>query len=103
MRHAGRDGSVVLTTGGLGSKKFHRRVAMLANEHTVSAGEMITAFAAENRLAPIVGTATAGRLLGVSGFKVGHGYLAILPKAAFYTWHGRSYGGRGIKPDVPVD
>lgn len=36
----------------------------------------------------IVGTETAGRLLGGTGFKVGHGYLVILPKAAFYTWQG---------------
>lgn len=63
---------------------------------------MITAFAAENKLATIVGTETAGRLLGGTGFKVGHGYLVILPKAVFYTWQGKSYEGHGIAPDVPV-
>lgn len=63
---------------------------------------MITAIAAENKLATIVGTETAGRLLGGSGFKVGHGYLVILPKAAFYTWQGKSYEGHGIAPDVLV-
>lgn len=102
LRHVGRDGSVVLLTEGLGQKKFHGRIVLLVNEHTVSAGEMITAFAAENKLATIVGSETAGRLLGGSGFKVGHGYLVILPKAAFYTWQGKSYEGHGITPDVPV-
>ncbi len=102
LRHAGRDGSVVLMTEGLGSKKCHGRIVLLVNEHTVSAGEMITAFAAENGLATIVGTETAGRLLGGTGFKVGHGYLVILPKAAFYTWQGKSYEGHGITPDIPV-
>jgi carboxyl-terminal processing protease len=102
LLHAGRDGSVVLMTEGLGPKKCHGRIVLLVNEHTVSAGEMITAFAAENKLATIVGSETAGRLLGGSGFKVGHGYLVILPKAAFYTWQGKSYEGRGITPDVPV-
>lgn len=102
LRHAGRDGSVVLMTEGLGPKKCHGRIVLLVNEHTVSAGEMITAFAAENKLATIVGTETAGRLLGGTGFKVGHGYLVILPKAAFYTWQGKSYEGHGITPDVPV-
>lgn len=102
LRHAGRDGSVVLMTEGLGPKKFHGRIVLLVNEHTVSAGEMVTAFAAENKLATIVGAETAGRLLGGTGFKVGHGYLVILPKAAFYTWHGKSYEGHGITPDVSV-
>jgi carboxyl-terminal processing protease len=102
LRHAGRDGSVVLMTEGLGPKKCHGRIVLLVNEHTVSAGEMITSFAAENKLATIVGTETAGRLLGGTGFKVGHGYLVILPKAAFYTWQGKSYEGRGVTPDVPV-
>jgi C-terminal processing protease CtpA/Prc len=49
-----------------------------------------------------VGTETAGRLLGGTGFKVGYGYLVILPKAAFYTWQGRSYEGHGIMPDVQI-
>lgn len=47
LRHAGRDGSVVLMTDGLGSKKFHGRIVLLVNEHAVSVGEMITAFTAE--------------------------------------------------------
>ncbi|HEV2416411.1 MAG TPA: S41 family peptidase [Terriglobia bacterium] len=102
LRHAGRDGSVVLMTEGLGPKRSHGRIVLLVNEHTVSAGEMITAFAAENKLATIVGTETAGRLLGGTGFKVGQGYLVILPKAAFYTWQGKSYEGHGIPPDVPI-
>jgi len=102
LLHAGRDGSVLLMTEGLGPKKAHGRIVLLVNEHTVSAGEMISGFAAENKLATIVGSETAGRLLGGTGFKVGHGYLVILPKAAFYTWQGKSYEGHGVTPDVPI-
>jgi carboxyl-terminal processing protease len=102
LMHAGRDGSVVLMTEGLGPKKAHGRIVLLVNEHTVSAGEMIAAFALENKLATIVGSETAGRLLGGTGFKVGQGYLVILPKAAFYTWRGKSYEGHGVTPDVPI-
>ncbi len=102
LLYGGRDGSVVLMTEGLGARKFHGRIVILVNEHTVSAGEMIAAFAAENKLATIVGTETAGRLLGGVGYKVGHGYLAILPKAVFYTWQGKCYEGHGVTPDVPV-
>ena len=45
--------------------------AIIMNEHTVSAGEMVAAFASENGLAKLVGTETAGRLIPGSGFKVG--------------------------------
>lgn len=87
----------------LGPKRFHERIVMLVNEQTVSACEIVSAFAAEDKLATIERTEAAGRLLGGSGFKVGHGYLVILPKAAFYTWQGKSYERHGIPPDFLVD
>src|SRR5437867_2565171 len=74
FRFAFRDRSVALVTEGLGRQKFHRNVAILVNEHSASASEMVAAFAAENGLATIVGTKTAGRLMGASAFKVGFGY-----------------------------
>ena len=51
IKFVGRDTSVALVSEGLGPKKWHGRVAILVNEHTISAGEMVAAFAAENRLA----------------------------------------------------
>jgi C-terminal processing protease CtpA/Prc len=41
-------------------------------------------------------------LIPGSGFKVGHGYRVIFPKAAYVTWDGQSYEGRGIAPDIEV-
>ena len=102
MKYVGRDPSVVLVSEGLGPQKWHGRMAILVNEHTVSAGEMVAAFAVENHLATIVGTETAGRLIPGSGFKVGHGYMLIMPKAQYITWHGHRFEGSGIKPDVEV-
>jgi C-terminal processing protease CtpA/Prc len=102
VKFAGRDPSVVLVSEGLGKQKWHGRVVILTNEHTVSAGEMVCAFARENNLAKIVGTETAGRLIPGSGFKVGHGYMVIMPKAAYITWGGQRFEGRGIPPDVIV-
>jgi C-terminal processing protease CtpA/Prc len=102
LKYVGRDSSVALISEGLGAKSWHGRVAILVNEHTVSAGEMVAAFAAENHLATIVGTETAGRLIPGSGFKVGHGYMLIVPKAEYLTWQGRRFEGAGIKPDVDV-
>lgn len=56
FKFAGGDASVLLVSEGLGAKKWHGRIVILVNEHTVSAGEMAAAFAAENHLATIVGT-----------------------------------------------
>jgi C-terminal processing protease CtpA/Prc len=64
---------------------------------------MVAGFAAENKLAAIVGTKTAARLLSGSAFKVGHGYLLGLPVAAYLTWQGTLLEGKGITPDIFVD
>jgi carboxyl-terminal processing protease len=100
VKYAWRDPSVVLVSEGLGSKRCHDRIVILTNEGTVSAGEMICAFARERRLATLVGTETAGRMIPGTGFRAGHGYMVIFPKAAYVTWGGETFEGRGIKPDV---
>jgi C-terminal processing protease CtpA/Prc len=97
---AGR--SVAVFTEALGPKVFHGRVAMLVNEHSASAAEMVAAFASEYRLATLVGTKTAGRLVATGVFKVGFGYRLALPVAKYYTWHGTDMEGRGVEPDVLV-
>lgn len=102
VKFAARDPSILLVSEGLGQKKWHGRVVILTNEHTVSAGEMVCGFARENNLAKIVGTETAGRLIPGSGFKVGEGYMLIMPKAAYLTWAGQRFEGHGIVPDVIV-
>jgi carboxyl-terminal processing protease len=102
VKFAGRDPSVVLVSEGLGRQKWQGRVVILTNEHTVSAGEMVCAFARENNLAKIVGIQTAGRLIPGSGFKVGEGYMLIMPKASYITWSGQTFEGHGILPDVVV-
>src|ERR1035441_6926462 len=102
LKFVGRDPSVLLVSEGLGAKKWHGRIVILVNEHTVSAGEMAAGFASENHLATIVGTETAGRLIPGSGFKVGHGYMLIMPKAEYITWKGHRFEGAGVKPDYEV-
>lgn len=102
VKFGGRDPSVMLVSEGLGAKKWHGRILILTNEHTISAGEMVCAFAKENSLARIVGTETAGRLIPGSGFKVGLGYLVIMPRAEYITWGGQKFEGRGVVPDIVV-
>src|SRR5439155_25314415 len=97
-----RDRSIRLMTEGLGSKPFHGRVGVLINEHTLSAGEMVAAFIAENHLATLVGTRTGGQVLGGGNFTVGRGFVRRLPAAAWYTWRGAVVEGVGVPPDVEV-
>lgn len=97
-----RDRSIRLVTEGLGAKPFHGRVAVLINEHTLSAGEMVAAFVAENKLATLVGTRTGGQVLGGGNFSVGQGFVLRLPAAAWYTWQGTVVEGRGVPPDTEV-
>jgi C-terminal processing protease CtpA/Prc len=61
---------------------------------------MVAAFASENKLATIVGTETAGRLIPGTGSKVGQGYMLIMPRAQYITWQGRRFEGNGVKPDI---
>jgi len=102
-RYAFVEKSILVVTEGLGQRRFHGRVVLLVNEHTASAGEMVSAFAEENSLATIVGTKTPGRLLSGSAYKVGHGYILGLPVAAYLTWQGRMLENNGIVPRFQVE
>jgi carboxyl-terminal processing protease len=97
-----RDRSIRLVTEGLGAQAFHGHVVLLVNEHTLSAGEMVAAFAKENGLATIVGTTTGGQVLGGANFSVGNGFILRLPAAGWYTWRGAIVEGRGVAPDIHV-
>ncbi len=98
-----RDRSMVLETEGLGAQPFHDRITMLVNEYTNSAAEMVASFAAENKLATLVGTRTGGQVLGGANFKLPKGYRLRMPVAGWYTWSGECIEGRGVPPDVEID
>jgi hypothetical protein len=102
VRYGFVDKSIAVITEGLGAKRFHGRIVLLVNEHSASASEVIAAFAQENKLARIVGASTVGRLLSGDPHRVGHGYVLVVPTAAYITWHGQYIEGKGITPDHPV-
>ena len=81
-RFAFRDKSLVLLTQSLGPQPFHGKIVILVNEWTNSAAEMVASFAADHRLATIVGNKTAGNVLGAANFRVGSGYWLRLPVSA---------------------
>jgi hypothetical protein len=91
---AGRSAAVF--TKALGAQRHHGHVAMLVNEHSASAAEMVAAFASGYQLATLVGTTTAGRLVATSAFKVGFGYRVVMPVATDSTWRGTQ--PRGTRP-----
>ena len=97
---AGR--SVAVFTEALGAQRHHGHAVILVNEHSASAAEMVAAFASEYRLAALVGTRTAGRLVAMSAFKVGFGYRIVMPVARYFTWMGTNLEGRGLAPDIEV-
>ncbi len=102
FRFAFAEKSIVVVTEGLGPQPFQGRIVILVNEHTASAGEMVAAFAQENKLATIVGTKTAGRLLSGDRFNLGYGYLLGLATAQYLTWNGKLIEGAGVIPDGEV-
>lgn len=103
FRYAFADKSIVVVTEGLGPQPVHGRIVLLVNRHTASAAETITGFAHEKKLAAIVGTRTAGQVLGGTGFKVGHGFVLRIPVMTFYTWNGSCLEGKGVEPDHVVE
>src|SRR6266568_1413638 len=98
-----RDRSMVLVTEGFGPQPFHGRIVVLINEHTHSAAEMVASFAKQNRLATIVGTRTAGEVLGGANFKLPGGYILRMPVAGWYTWQGECIEGKDVEPDFVVE
>jgi C-terminal processing protease CtpA/Prc len=102
FRFAIRGRSVAVFTERKGPQRFHGNVVLLVNEHTASSSEMVTAFAAENGVATVVGTRTAGRLLGSDSFGVGHGYRLAIPVVEYRTWRATRLEGKGVEPHVSV-
>jgi carboxyl-terminal processing protease len=98
-----RDRSMVLVTEGLGPQPFHGRIVVLTNEHSHSAAEMVASFAKQNHLATLVGTRTAGEVLGGANFKLAGGYVLRMPVAGWYTWQGECIEGKGVEPDMIVE
>jgi carboxyl-terminal processing protease len=96
------DKSIALVTEGMKPQPFHGRIIMLVNEHTISGGEIVAGFASEHKLATLIGTPTAGKLLGFATVPVGHESFFTLPTVNYLTWSGKSFEGSGVIPDIHV-
>src|SRR5207245_4347567 len=96
------DRSMVLVTEALGAQPFHGRTVVLINEHSHSAAEMVASFAKENHLATLVGTRTAGEVLGGANFKLPGGYVLRMPVAGWSHWNGECLEVSGVDRDQYV-
>jgi carboxyl-terminal processing protease len=94
--------SIFLYTEALGRRDWHGRTAILVDEHTAGAAEMVAQFAQENHLATIVGMKTAGRLVTRRASKLGLGYRLVIPIAAYVSAKGTQIEGNGITPDISI-
>lgn len=102
LKFAAGDDSVAIVTERLGAKPWHGRTVILVDEQTTGAGERIAAFAQENKLALIVGSATAGRLICCSWYDAGFDHCLRLPARLWLTWRDRQLEDVGVTPDVPL-
>lgn len=100
FKFVNRDRSFRLFTEGLGPKRFHGGVALLVNEYTRSAAEMIAAFARNEGIAHVIGTRTPGEVLGAANFHVGSDYRLRMPVTAWYTATDQLIEGGGVEPDT---
>jgi C-terminal processing protease CtpA/Prc len=102
VKYGFSDPSVRVATEGLGTYPFHGRTVLLVDEATTGAGERIAAFAADEHLAPIVGTRTAGQVICSDSKSIGNDFFLRIPGRAWYTPARRLVEGTGIEPDVYV-
>ncbi|MFN7998438.1 MAG: S41 family peptidase [Bryobacteraceae bacterium] len=96
------DPSVRVQTEGLGEFPFHGKTVVLIDEATTGAGERIAAFAAEEHLAPLVGTRTAGQVICSDSKAVGDDFFVRIPSRAWYTPSKQLVEGTGVEPTVRV-
>lgn len=78
-------------------------MAGLSCSSTNGAAEMLASFAAENHLATIIGTKTAGNVLGAVNQRVGYGHWLRVPVFGWYTSAGKCLEGQGVSPDLQLD
>ncbi|MGL4913394.1 MAG: S41 family peptidase, partial [Romboutsia sp.] len=102
------EGTIVYTKDNKGNTEYLKSdkeklgvpIAVLTNEGSASASEILTAAIVDNKEGISVGTTTFGKGLvqSVRGFKDGTGYK--LTTAQYYTPNGEYINGKGIKPNI---
>ncbi len=101
--NVGRDGSVVPMYSTESRWPTSPRVAILVNERSVSAAEVVAAVAQDLGAARLFGTRTKGCLASVDMQPLLDGSTLGVTTARVVTANGRSLNRIGVTPDVEVD
>lgn len=85
-----------------GTPLTKKLLAIIVNEGTASASEILSSGLQGSHRAQLVGTSTYGRGQAQIFFPVAEGYGIQIPSVLFLTLDGQSYKGKGISPDIEV-
>ena len=84
-------------------EKESRPVYLLINKKCASSCDIFSIAIKEHRAAKILGTKTAGAVLGATAFKpIWKGFLALIPTTQVLSPHNKLYEGLGLKPDIVI-
>ncbi|MEL7610101.1 MAG: S41 family peptidase [Bacillota bacterium] len=106
------EGAIVTVKGSGGEEEAYRAkqgginvpLAILVNEHSASASEILAAAIKENGAGIIVGTKTYGKGVVQTTFQLSSNQAWLkLTTAAYYTPSGANIDRLGIEPDIRVD
>jgi carboxyl-terminal processing protease len=89
----------ILTVGGA-PVETELPMAVLVDDHTASAAEIVAAALRDNHRAVVVGLRTYGKTTVQSLFPLSNGAALRLTTASYLTPSGRSLAGRGLKPKI---
>ena len=64
---------------------------------------MVAEFCKGERSGDVLGTKTAGNVLGAANFKLAEDYWLRFPIFGWMTWRGACLEGSGVLPDVQVE
>lgn len=85
-----------------GTPLTKKPLAVLVNEGTASASEILSSGLQGSHRAQLAGTRTYGRGQAQIFFPVAEGYGIQIPSVLFLTLDSQSYKGKGITPDIEV-
>jgi carboxyl-terminal processing protease len=86
----------------IGTPLTKKPLAVVVNEGTASASEILSSGLQGSHRAQLVGASTYGRGQAQIFFPIAQGYGLQIPSVLFLTLDGQSYKGKGIAPDIEV-
>ena len=96
-------GNIIKTHKATSPDALNIPMVVLANENTVSAGELFTCALMDYDLATVIGTKTFGKGVGQSPFMLADGSCIYITALYYDPPKSENYHGVGITPDLTVE